>query len=139
MTGNPELIAYCWRPVWSNRFESLWSLLRKFAYVNAASAKNLQDHLSAGAPARYAWASTKRLDLRGYGGFDPTRLAGLFSIDRELLDESTILPFLAADERDTLANKQLRFCASCLDDGLHSSIHQILLITECPWHREELR
>ncbi len=139
MTGNPEPIAYCWRPVWSNRFESLWSLLRKFAYVNAATAKNLQDHLSAGAPARYAWVSTKRLDLRAYGGFDPTRLAALLRIDQELLDESTILPFLAADERDTLASKKLRFCASCLDEGFHSSIHQILLITECPWHGERLK
>lgn len=138
MTELRDSTAFCWRPVWFNRFESLWSLLRKFAYFNAATARNLQDHLSAGAPARYAWASAKRLDLRCYGGFDATRLAALLRIDHELLNESTILPFLAADERDVLASNHVRFCASCLDEGFHSSIHQILLITECPRHREKL-
>ena len=130
MTGSPDAIAFCWRPVWFNRFESLWSLLRKFAYFNAATAKNLQDHLSAGAPARYAWASAKRLDLRCYGGFDATRLARLLHIDQKLLDESTILPFLAAEERDVLASNHVRFCVSCFSEGFHSSIHQILLITD---------
>lgn len=139
MTELRDSIAFCWRPVWFNRFESLWSLLRKFAYFNAATARNLQDHLSAGAPVRYAWASAKRLDLRCYGGFDATRVAALLRIDQELLDESTILPFLAADEREALASRYLRFCCSCLNEGYHSSIHQILLITECPWHRERLR
>jgi hypothetical protein len=139
MTELSDSIAFCWRPVWFNRFESLWSLLRKFAYFNAATTKNLQDHLSAGAPVRYVWASAKRLDLRCYGGFDATRIAALLRIDRELLDESTILPFLAADEREVFASNRLRFCASCLDEGFHSSIHQILLITECPQHGEKLQ
>jgi hypothetical protein len=139
MTLSPDSVAFCWRPLWFNRFESLWNLLRKFAHVNGATTKNLQDHLSAGEPARYAWATSKRVDLRQYGGFDATLIAGLLRIDHTLMDESTVLPFLAAEERDTLASRHLRFCTSCLREGFHSSIHQILLITECPLHLERLR
>lgn len=139
MTSRPDNTSFCWRPVWFNRFESLWNLLRKFAYVNGATTKDLQNHLSASEPARYAWTSSKRLDLRRYGGFDPTRIADLLRLDYALMDESTILPFLAEEEHDALASNRLRFCFACLRQGFHASIYQILLITECPFHLERLR
>jgi hypothetical protein len=112
MTRSPDSVAFCWRPLWFNRFESLWNLLRKFAHVNGATTKNLQDHLSAGEPARYAWATSKRVDLSQYGGFDATLIASLLRIDHTLMDESTVLPFLAGEERDTLASRVSGFVLS---------------------------
>ena len=138
MDNNPTVSRFCWRPAWSSRFESLWSMMRRFAFFNEATAKNLQDAFGTGPVASYCWASRKRGDLRSYGGLDPPLLARVFGVDRETLDESTVAPFIAQGEQDILTSGDLRFCHSCLKDDFHSSLHQILLVRECPLHREPL-
>jgi TniQ len=129
---------FCWRPSWFIRFESLWSMLRRFAFFNEATAKNLQDAFGAGATRPYLWVSRKRGDLRSYGGLDPLRLTNVFGVDKETLDETTVLPFIADYEHELLTSERVRFCHSCLKDGFHSSLHQILLLKGCPVHGERL-
>jgi hypothetical protein len=138
MGNNHEPTKFCWRPSWFNQSESLWFALRKFSFFNEVNMKHLQSVFGAGIVRSYTWGSRKRLDLREYGGLDFPRLAALFGVDKNVLDVGTAIPFLAEDERSTLWNDQLRFCHSCLDEGFHSSLHQILLITHCPLHGELL-
>lgn len=139
MKDNPDSSRFCWRPSWSNRFESLWSLMRKFAFFNEATAKNLQDVFGKGSVTPSLWVSRKRRDLRSYGGLDSDLLARTFGIERAVLDESTMAPFVLEGEHDQLTSGHLRFCRSCLKAGFHSSLHQILLIRECPLHKELLQ
>ena len=138
MDNNHEPTRFCWRSSWFNPSESLWSALRKFSFFNEATMKHLQTVFGAGIVRSYMWGSHKRLDLREYGGLDPPRLAAVLGVDKNVLDASTAIPFLAEDERLTLWSDQLRFCHSCLDEGFHSSLHQIILITHCPLHGEPL-
>lgn len=138
MDNNHEPTKFCWRSSWFNPSESLWSAVRKFSFFNEAGMKHLQTVFGAGTVGSYMWDSRKRLDLREYGGLDPPRLAAIFGVDKSLLDASTAIPFLAEDERLALWSDQLRFCHSCLDEGFHSSLHQIILITHCPLHGELL-
>jgi hypothetical protein len=138
MDNNHEPTKFCWRSSWFNRSESLWFALRKFSFFNDVNMKHLQTVFGAGIARSYMWGSRKRLDLREYGGLDPPRLTAIFGVDKNVLDSSTAIPFLAEDERLTLWSDRLRFCHSCLDEGFHSSLHQIILITHCPLHGELL-
>lgn len=138
MDNNHEPTKFCWRSSWFNPSESLWLALRKFSFFNEVNMKHLQTVFGAGIARNYMWGSRKRLDLREYGGLDPPRLAAIFGVDKKVLEASTAIPFLAKNERLTLWSDQLRFCHSCLNEGFHSSLHQIILITHCPQHGESL-
>jgi hypothetical protein len=138
MKINSEPQSFCWRPIWLNRFESVWCILRKFSFYNKTSVMQLKSLFSPDEGRAVEWIRYKRLDLREYGGLDPVRLAQVFKVHRNVLEESTIRPFLGEDERVPLSSGKLRFCHSCLHGGFHSSIHQITLITQCPLHAEPL-
>lgn len=138
MDNNHEPTRFCWRSSWFNPSESLWFALRKFSFFNELNMKHLQSVFGVGVVSGYVWGSRKRLDLREYGGLDPPRLAAIFGVDKNLLEASTAIPFLAEGERGALWSGRLRFCHSCLDEGFHSSLHQIILITHCPLHDELL-
>jgi hypothetical protein len=138
MDNNHEPTKFCWRSSWFNPSESLWFALRKFSFFNEVNMKHLQSVFGAGIVRSYLWGSRKRLDLREYGGLDPPLLAAVLGVDKNVLDSSTAIPFLAEGERPALWSDQLRFCYSCLDEGFHSSLHQIILITQCPLHGELL-
>lgn len=137
MENNLQRPDFCWRPSWFNPLESLWSILRKFAFLNEATMKDLRDFLGEDQGA-LPWVSRSRLDLSRYGGFDPRSLQHVFGVDQATLDDCTVIPFIAEDEGKALTSKRLRFCSSCLREGFHSSIHQILLVEECPLHGEPL-
>jgi hypothetical protein len=137
MENNLQRPGLCWRPSWFNPLESLWSILRKFVFLNKATMKDLRDFLGE-PPGGRAWHSRMRLDLNRYGGFDPLLLQHTFGVNQATLDDCTVIPFIAKDEGKSLTSKCLRFCSSCLRDGFHSSLHQILLIRECPLHGEPL-
>lgn len=127
-----------WRSSWVNPLESLWSILRKFVFFNQATLKQMQDFFGTDPITRLPWLSRKRLDLRWYGGFDPLLLERAFGVSRLTLDESTVIPFVVEPEHDVLTSKYLRFCPSCLKEGFHSSLYQLLLVRDCPLHEETL-
>lgn len=127
-----------WRSSWVNPLESLWSILRKFEFFNQATLKQMQDFFGTDPITRLPWLSRKRLDLRWYGGFDPLLLERAFGVSRLTLDESTVIPFVVEAEHDVLTSQYLRFCHSCLKEGFHSSLHQLLLVRNCPLHEEPL-
>lgn len=141
MTNNGDLRidGLCWSPKWIGPFESLWSLLRKFAFLNAASFKELRELLGRGK----AWTSSQwkfagRSDLRAFGGIDCSFLSRILKLDEQTLREGTVLPFLREGESEILASQFLRFCPLCMQANFHSSIYQIWLVRKCPIHNEQL-
>lgn len=131
--------AFCWRPYWSSRFESLWSLLRKFAYLNSTTHREIHRLFGRNLTKGYnEWNWFFRSDLRHFGSLDPSKLAIIFGLSYEDLVEATILKYVFNYEANTLTSEFLRFCPTCLHQGFHSSLHQLLFLTKCPVHGDRL-
>jgi hypothetical protein len=136
MKSNPTTPSFCWRSSWLYPLESTWCTLRKFAFYNQASADQLH-YLFARGRGLIRLKGT-RCDLREYGRLDPARLALVFQVDETVLGEGTVRPFVGDEEFVLLSSAKLRFCHSCLKEGFHSSLHQVLLVSHCPLHDEAL-
>lgn len=131
--------AFCWRPYWSSRFESLWSLLRKFAYLNAINYHEIRKLFKRDEVTnKLNWKWYLRDDLRHFGGLDPSKLSVIFGIGDNDLVETTVLRYVKEYEAGTLTSEFLRFCPTCIYQGFHSPLHQLLFLTKCPAHGNRL-
>lgn len=82
--------SFCWRDGWGSRYESLWSLLHKFALLNAADSIGIREVLSVEPTNNDALRYRNRADLRYFGALDPAKLAIVFRSSKELIDESVV-------------------------------------------------
>jgi hypothetical protein len=131
--------AFCWRPYWYSRFESLWSLLRKFAYLNAINHYEIRKLFKRDEVTHTLdWKWCLRADLRHFGGLDPSKLSVIFGIGDNDLAEATVLRYVQEYEAGTLTSEFLRFCPTCIYQGFHSPLHQLLFLTKCPAHGNRL-
>lgn len=135
-----EPSAFCWRPHWLCRFESLWSLLRKFAYLNAINHYEIRKLFRcAGVSKKLDWKwYLPKDDLSHFGALDPSKLSIMFGIGDKDLAEATMLPYVHGYEVGILTSDTLRFCPTCIYQGFHSPLHQLLFLTNCPAHGERL-
>jgi hypothetical protein len=135
-----ERSGFCWRPYWASRFESLWSLLRKFAHLNAINQYDVLRIFKitdvSQKVERQRWCL--QADLRQFGALDQWKLSTMFVLDNRELTESTVLRFVQGREADILTSEFLRFCPTCIYQGFHSPIHQLLFLTNCPAHGDRL-
>src|ERR1051326_5569569 len=114
--GETQNTGICWRDGWFAAFESLWSLLRKFAFLNAASSKEIRENLgqaNAKLLSSAQWRYARRSDLRTFGGIDPLLLSRILNVDHVRLRQGTVVPFLREGEHEILTSRYLRFCPSC--------------------------
>lgn len=132
--------AFCWRPYWLSRFESLWSLLRKFAYLNAINHYEIRKLFRcAGVYKKLDWAwHLPKDDLSHFGALDPSKLSSMFGIGDKHLAEATMLRYVQGYEAGILTSDFLRFCPTCIYQGFHSPLHQLLFLTKCPAHGDRL-
>lgn len=135
LTNDTNSLPACWRPEWVQPYESLWSLLAKFAYLNAANISDVKDcfvgeFVRAELPGRY-WHSS----LNGFSILDRRKLCTLMEMEETTLIQATSLAYLAHNEVAVLASEQLRYCTLCLATGFHSPLHQMLFLSECPVHK----
>lgn len=130
----------CWHPSWASTLESSWSLLRKFAFLNAALACDLRLFFGSGKHKRSTahWKFARRSDLRVLTGIDNRLLATTLMIPYKSLAATTVIPFIREGELDVLTSSFLRFCPFCLQRNFHSPLFQNLLIHTCPIHAERL-
>lgn len=135
-----EPSAFCWRPYWSSRLESLWSLLRKFAHLNAINHYEIVKLYKCNDVSQEIqnrkWCL--RVDLRHFGSLDPSKLSIILGISPDDLAEATVLPFVREHEADILTSNFLRFCPTCIRQGFHSPLHQLLFLPKCPAHGDWL-
>src|SRR5258708_16693968 len=129
----------CWRPDWHRRFESLWCLLSKVRYLNAATGTDIRSLIKRTAdyevPPRRPYL---RRDLNSLVEIDEEKLSQLLSLDRSVLIESTAIAYIKQEEVPLLTSSQLRFCPECVSTGFHSAIHQLLFVSHCPIHQTPL-
>lgn len=132
--------AFCWRPYWISRFESLWSLLRKFAYLNAINHYEIRKLFRCdGVSQRFKWKYYLPYDdLSHFSALDPSKLSIMFGIGDKGLAEATILRYVHGYEAGILTSDFLRFCPTCIYQGFHSPLHQLLFLTNCPAHGDGL-
>jgi hypothetical protein len=135
-----ERSAFCWRPHWSSRFESLWSLLRKFAHLNAINHYEVLKLFKCNDVSQRIDHSRwcLRADLRHFGALDPLRLSTILGSDGRDIAEATVLKFVQEHEAGILTSEFLRFCPTCIYQGFHSPIHQLLFLANCPAHGDRL-
>jgi hypothetical protein len=135
-----EPSAFCWRPYWSSRFESLWSLLRKFAYLNAITSREIRILFGSDSTPQSLdqWKWCLRSDLRRLGGLDAAILSIIFGSGYSNLAEATVLPYVHESEASILTSEFLRFCPTCIRQGFHSTLHQLLFLATCPAHGDRL-
>ncbi|MDQ1636987.1 MAG: hypothetical protein QOF62_326 [Pyrinomonadaceae bacterium] len=129
----------CWRPDWYRPYESLWSLLKKVAYLNAASYADIQQLVGRVKSERNSPRGEKlRCDLNSFAAVDNEKLKNLLLIDSTALLQTTALAYIKHEELIVLTSNQLRYCTDCLKVGFHSAIHQLLFLSQCPIHNSPL-
>lgn len=134
-----DRLAFCWRPYWSSRFESLWSLLCKFAHLNAITPTEIRKLFWCDAVSqKLKWRWCFQADLRHFGALDPSKLSIIFGIDDRSLAEATVLQYVQEHEAGILTSEFLRFCPTCIYQGFHSPLHQLLFLNKCPAHGDRL-
>jgi hypothetical protein len=130
---------FCWRPSWVYPYKSLWSLLQKFAYLNYTNVGNLKKTFKLDSDSKGTnWKWQGRDDLRFIHGLNPDVLSRILGIDKTQLKETVINGYLRDEEVDMFSCSSLRFCPSCIKDGYHSPIYQLLFVERCPLHRKVL-
>jgi hypothetical protein len=127
----------CWRKDWQRPYESLWSLLKKFAYLNVASVPDVRTLVGRRNKGEYPYGPF-RADLNSLVTVDPVKLQNLLAVDETTLLQSTALGYVRFKELVPLASVEVRFCVTCINDGFHSPFHQLLFFSHCPIHQSPL-
>jgi len=130
----------CWRPSWTSRFESLWSLLRKVSHLNATTHTEIRKLFRRDdMPKKLdAWRWCLRADLRLFGALDPNKISNILGIDLSHLAEAIVSRFVHEHEAGDLTSNFLRFCPTCISQGFHSTLYQLLFLNKCPAHGDQL-
>lgn len=134
-TNNANLSGVCWRPEWVRPHESLWSLIAKFTYLNAAIVADLHTCFAGPASTDKDWrAQYLNRSLNTFSLFDGQKLSNLLALDKTMILQGTALAYLKPNEIAALVSDQLRYCSTCIGSGYHSTLHQLLFLPECPIH-----
>lgn len=133
-----------WRPDAVSEFESLWSIVHKFAHLNRAGAVDVRIILG-----RAKWAkklergafywNEGQVDLHYLGCLDPNRLAQRLGLSQRQVEWSEAaayaLPAFESDNKLLVATwPHLSYCPECIQKGFHSSLYQLRWIVRCPIH-----
>ena len=121
-------------PHWSCAMESAWSIQNKFQWLN-----RLPYPLLLRAVGRPDLIDTEpALDLRFFAAVDIRLLSSHFRIPADCIRHG----FPAIQDREAirlLFARWLRYCPTCLQGGFHATVHQCLLLQQCPIHNLPLR
>jgi len=128
---------FCWRPDSIRPYESLWSIFRKLAQLNATTASGVMELLRSGGVID-SLRKTPKLDLLRCGSINQEQLAHFLQLESDRIYQACALAYLKPKEITSLASKYLRYCHSCLRADFHSPLHQFLFLSRCPIHPEEL-
>lgn len=133
--------SFCWRGELQTKYESFWSLLQKFALLNAINGTTIREifGLALADQKDCNWKDRDRADLRYLSGFDKEKLKSGFRLSDESLNKSVVEFYVKKSEIKILSHNNLRFCYECLKDGFHSAIYQLLFFQKCPYHNSNFQ
>lgn len=129
--------AFCWRPDSIGPYESLWSIFRKLAQLNATTTSGVIELLKAGRVISPGLKYNHTLDLLRFGSIDREQLAQFLQLDPERVYQASAFAYVKEQEIASLASEYLRYCPTCLRAGFHSPLHQFLFLKRCPAHPQE--
>lgn len=116
-----------WRPGTASVYESIWSLQRKFSYLNRVGQTQTRQAI---AEIKGEGVSgdliTNNPVLKNLG--EPWRLFDNCSISKFLV------PVSISGIPRKFSVKNLRYCEACISRGYHSPIHQLPWVSLCPIH-----
>lgn len=119
---------YAWRSGTTSRFDSLWALINKFAYLNAASYAQVREFFEISG--RNIHPATS---LYNTWAMDRSKMAAVFERTETDFDLST--PGYYALGGDLQTSNTLRWCPDCMERGFHAAAFQVRLIRMCPLHK----
>lgn len=125
---------YTWSRNWVAPFESLWSLLNKFAFFNNVNLQDAENLFHAPGHQSATW-KTWNLNKISSTYLDENKICKILNLksdERQKCDLSYLIP---SDDIEFLTSFYvLRYCPVCIEHGYHSIFHQIYLIIDCPIH-----
>lgn len=129
---------WCWPESISNKVESIYSLLSKFAYFNALGCADLRMlfrvKLRRNAASKGVASAS---DLRSNEFFDVKALSRILRLDEDNLLKSFVL--YSFPNATFKSARHLVWCPECIERGLHLPFHQLEYIGACPLHGVGLR
>lgn len=123
-------IGYTWDESWILPYESIWSLVHKFAMLNRIS---LADCKTLFKPESNKGEGITELGCK----LSSQKLAGTIGLGASL-DRNLVHVIVHPTDRQWLLSPYLRSCQACFALGFHSIFHQVTSITKCPIHHENL-
>lgn len=131
---NPKklpFLKYNWEHNYIFPYESLWSILQKFATWNSCDAIEI-------------WGEFKRINYKYPTGsrkvisevvLDEHKISSMLKLKKGTVKRGKIQHYIFDYEVKYLAlTGTLRFCPECVNSGYHSPIHQLLFLRACPYH-----
>ena len=113
-------LGYVSDPRWLEPYESLVSMLWKFAWMNRLAGHVVAEHVAARAVDPYEGVAGSATDV------DVLRVAATLGVKRKTVRQALTI-------RDK-PHSALRFCCRCMAHGYHSVVHQFGYIASCPVH-----
>lgn len=128
---------YTWNRNWVAPYESLWSILNKFAYFNNVS---LQDVKNLFKDAFLKKFLIHRWNLHSISmDTDENNMSIILDLKPVELQKSVLTSMIPESDIEWLTPyKNLRYCPKCIVSGYHNIFHQMYLITKCPIHEVAL-
>lgn len=120
-----------WRPGTASVYESIWSLQRKFSYLNRIGQIQTREAIAEIKGGGISGDLDVNNPVLKYLG-EPFRLFNSCSLSRFLVPAS----ISGAPRRFVVKN--LRYCEACISRGYHSPIHQLPWLALCPIHLLQL-
>ncbi|NOZ51688.1 MAG: hypothetical protein GXP08_00895 [Gammaproteobacteria bacterium] len=118
------------RPGTCSKYESLWSRIHKFSYLNGASHTDLKVLLNG-----YKIGSFKKA-TESFDSLDEFKIDVLCEI-LGMGEEDLYLGIPSSyqiDDRRRSVDGNLRYCPVCISKGFHSAAFQVRCLKKCPFH-----
>lgn len=125
---------YLWRKEWLWPYESLWSIIEKFKYINVFTNVEISPLFEL-----YCVTQNIQFEIRHYiyryTSYNGNKVSNFFNIEVNHFSELRQLKY---NEPTQYLNDCLYFCPQCIKYGYHSYFHQIKFLDTCIFHNINL-
>lgn len=130
-----------WRKDGFSEYESLWSFIHKYRYLNRITLSELRKTLTTKERAPLLWRKATQ-EMASLDDFDIKLIKNLTKIPEDWLLKSVTSTYRANNlyfKGTAGVSPALRYCPECIKSGFHATQFQFLFIEQCPIHEVPLR
>jgi hypothetical protein len=124
-----------WGNEWILHGESMAGILWRLAFANVLSAGEVKRLIST---TSFVPDVGSNLYLSSTSGVDWTRISEIVGLSQTSFRLSLLGDILEVLRWSPIVSRRLRFCRECLRSGYHARYFQILALSDCPIHSEQL-